>query len=250
MDRLSDRPSFSPSPIISASVLALPNPSSGHSFPELPSVRRRHWKRWIHCRFRHHRNRRRRSAGPAPSSRRQLLGPSASTILAAVSLSTPRIGLNSPPRTLPALQRPISMDLYGFNSAPTVRENHTVTGSHSGRRNIAIPDALSRFIGPLAFTSAHTTSSTDTTTPPARAWGASPHPFKTTRSVSIGPFFELLHHQFPRRPWPYQGHLLACTVHDFTERQLLFSELATPRDREPSSRGIIAFSPPLFFCLR
>ena len=43
------------------------------------------------------------------------------------------------------------MDFYGFNSAPTVRENHTVTGSHSGRRNITIPDQLSRFIGPSAF---------------------------------------------------------------------------------------------------
>ena len=43
------------------------------------------------------------------------------------------------------------MDFYGFNSASTVRENHTVTGSHSGRRNITIPDQLSRFIGPSAF---------------------------------------------------------------------------------------------------
>ena len=43
------------------------------------------------------------------------------------------------------------MDFYGFNSAPTVRENHTVTGSHSGRRNITIPDQLPRFIGPSAF---------------------------------------------------------------------------------------------------
>ena len=102
LDRLPDRPSFSPSPTISASVLALPNPSSGLSFPELPSLHRRHWKRWIHCRFRHHRHRRRRSTGPAPSSRRQLLGPSTSTILAAASLSTPRIELNSPSRTLPA----------------------------------------------------------------------------------------------------------------------------------------------------
>ena len=59
------------------------------------------------------------------------------------------------------------MDFYGFNSAPTVRENHTITGSHSGRRNIAIQDQLSRFIGPSAFTSAPTTSSADTTTPTA-----------------------------------------------------------------------------------
>ena len=43
------------------------------------------------------------------------------------------------------------MDFYGFHRAPTVRENHTVTGSHSGRRNITIPDQLSRFIGPSAF---------------------------------------------------------------------------------------------------
>ena len=52
------------------------------------------------------------------------------------------------------LQRPTSMDFYGFNSAPTVRKNHTTTGSYSGRRNIAIPDQLSRLIGPSAFTSA------------------------------------------------------------------------------------------------
>ena len=30
------------------------------------------------------------------------------------------------------------MGFYGFNNAPTVRKNHTVTGSHSWRRNIAI----------------------------------------------------------------------------------------------------------------
>ena len=51
------------------------------------------------------------------------------------------------------------MDVYGFHRAPTVRENHAVTEWHSGRRNIAIPDHLSRFIGPSAFTSALTTSS-------------------------------------------------------------------------------------------
>ena len=34
------------------------------------------------------------------------------------------------------------MDFYGFNSAPNVRENHTVTGSNSGPRNTAIPDQL------------------------------------------------------------------------------------------------------------
>ena len=139
------------------------------------------------------------------------------------------------------------MDFYGFNSAPTVRENYTVTGSHSGRRNTAIPDQLSRFIGPSAFTSAPTTSSADTTTPPSRAWSALPYPLKTTLSSSIRAFLEPLHHPFPQRSGPYQDHRPACTLHAFTVRQLRIHEPATPRDREPSSRGIIAFSLPPFF---
>ena len=71
LDRLSGRPSFSPSPIIGASVLALPNPSSGLHLPELappPTL-----ETWIHRRLRCYRHRRRRPTGPAPSSRRQLL---------------------------------------------------------------------------------------------------------------------------------------------------------------------------------
>ena len=43
------------------------------SFPELPSLHRRHWKRWIHRRFWRQRHRRRRPTGPALSSHRQLL---------------------------------------------------------------------------------------------------------------------------------------------------------------------------------
>ena len=73
LDRLSGRPSFSPSTTIGASVLALPNPSSGPYFPELPSLHRRHWERSSHRRLRRHRHRRRRPTEPAPSSRRQLL---------------------------------------------------------------------------------------------------------------------------------------------------------------------------------
>ena len=72
LDRLSGRPSFSLSPPIGAPVLALPNPSSGIHFPELPSLRRRHWKPSIHRRPRRHHHRRRRPTEPAPSSRRQL----------------------------------------------------------------------------------------------------------------------------------------------------------------------------------
>ena len=73
LDRLSGHLSFSPSPTIGASVLAFPNPSSGLYFPELPSLRRRHWKPWIHRQLRRHRHHRLRPTGPAPSSRRQLL---------------------------------------------------------------------------------------------------------------------------------------------------------------------------------
>ena len=46
---------------------------SGLYFSELPSLRRRHWKPWIHRRLRRNRHRRRRPTGPAPSSRRHLL---------------------------------------------------------------------------------------------------------------------------------------------------------------------------------
>ena len=73
LDRLLGRLSFSPSPIFGTSGLALPNPSSGIYFPELPSFRRRRWKPWVHVRLRCHRHRRRRPTESAPSSRRQLL---------------------------------------------------------------------------------------------------------------------------------------------------------------------------------
>ena len=126
------------------------------------------------------------------------------------------------------LQRPTFMDCYGFNSAPTVRENHTVTGSHSGRSNIAIPEQLSRFIGPSAFTSAPIT----------------PPRMPRRHRLGLGAPYRSLHHPFPQRSWPYQEHRLACTLHAFTVRQLRIREPATPRDRELSSRGIIAFSLP------
>ena len=70
LDRLSGRPSLSPSPTIGTSVLARPNHWSGLYFPELPSLNRRHGSRWIHRRFRRHSPRRRQPTGPAPSSRR------------------------------------------------------------------------------------------------------------------------------------------------------------------------------------
>ena len=73
LDRLSGRLSFSPSPTIGASVVALRNPSPGLYFPELPSLHRRHGKRWVHRRFWRHHPRRRRPTNPAPSNRRQLL---------------------------------------------------------------------------------------------------------------------------------------------------------------------------------
>ena len=72
LDRLSGRPSFSRSPTIGASV-SLPNRSSGLDAPELPSLRRRHWKPWIHRRLRRHRHGRRRPTEHAPSTRCQLL---------------------------------------------------------------------------------------------------------------------------------------------------------------------------------
>ena len=74
-------------------------------------------------------------------------GPSIPTISAAVSPSTRQTELNSPPRTLPAPSTTNFFGLHDFNSAPTVRENHSVNRSHSGCRNTAIPDHLSRFIG-------------------------------------------------------------------------------------------------------
>ena len=86
------------------------------------------------------------------------------------------------------------------------------------------------------------------TTPPSCAWGVLPYPFKTTLSFSIGFFLESPHHSFPQLSRPYQDHRSACTLHTFTVPQLRIREPATPHDREPSSRGMIAFSlPPLFF---
>ena len=109
LDRLSGRPSFSPSPIIGASVLALPNPSSGLHLPELappPTL-----ETWIHRRLRCYRHRRRRPTGPAPSSRRQLRWAFSPFISAAASPSTPQTGLISPSRTLPA---PSTTNFYGL----------------------------------------------------------------------------------------------------------------------------------------
>ena len=57
---------------------------------------------------------------------------------------------------------------------------------------------------------------------------------------------EPLHHRFPQRSWPYQDRRPACTIRTFTARQLRIREPATPRDGEPSSQGIIEFSPPRF----
>ena len=169
LDRLSGRRSFSSSPTIGASVLALPNPSPGLDFPALPSLHRRHEKRWIHRRLQRHRP-------PASTNWARTFKPLSTTLgLLPQVFQPPRRHLRRGQGSFhrhghcQRLQRPTSMDLYRFNSAPTVRENHTVTGSHSGRRNIAIPDQLSRFIGPSAFISALTTSSADTTTPPLPA---------------------------------------------------------------------------------
>ena len=52
---------------------SLSDPSSGLSFPELPSLRHRCWKHWVHFRFRRHRQRRCRLNEPSFSSLRQLL---------------------------------------------------------------------------------------------------------------------------------------------------------------------------------
>ena len=56
-----------------------------------------------------------------------------------------------------------------------------------------------------------------------------------------------LNHPFPQRPRPYQDHRPACTLPAVTVRQLRIREPTTPRDREPSLRGIIAFILPLPF---
>ena len=87
------RPRFSPS-----------NSSSGLSSPELPSLHRRDWKRWIKRRFRRHSPRRRRPDALSLPHQAAVnyVRPSSPSGLAAASPSTPRTWLISPPRTLPA----------------------------------------------------------------------------------------------------------------------------------------------------
>ena len=147
------------------------------------------------------------------------------------------------------MQAPSTTNFYGLlrlNSAPTVREKHTVTGSPSGRRNITIPDQLFRFIGPSAF---HQRSYILRGYHDATASGLErlPVPLKTTLSFSIGPFLEPLHHRSPQQSWPYQDRRPAYTLRTFTARQLRIRESASPRYGEPSSQGIVEFSPPVSF---
>ena len=220
------------------------NSSSGLSFQELPSLHRRDWKRWVHRRFRRHSPRRRRPTEPAPSSRRQLLWsfyPNYFSHRVAVYAAdrahftaTDTAGAfndqllwTSTASTAPlpsAKTTPSPVRTRGAATSP-FQTNYLVSSDHR------------------PFISALTTSSADTTTPPLPAWNAFPYPLKTTLSFSIGPFLEPLHHPFPQRSWPYQDHRPACTLHAFTVRQLRIREPATPRDRGPSSQGIIAFSP-------
>ena len=205
LDRLSGRPSFSPSPTIGASVLALRNPSPGLYFPELPSLHRRHGKRWVHRRFWRHNPRRRRPTRPAPSNRRQLLWTfypnyfsrrvavyaadrahfTATDIAGAFNdqrlwTSTASTAPLPSAKTTPSLVR-----TRGAATSP-LQTNYLVSSDHR------------------PFTSALTTSPADTTTPPLPAWNAFPYPLKTTFCFSIGSFLEPLHHRFPHQSWPCQ----------------------------------------------
>ena len=143
------------------------------------------------------------------------------------------------------LQRPTFMNFYGLTtplpsakSTPSpVRPRGAATSPFQTNYFVSSDHRL--FISAL-------TSCADTTTPPLPAWNAFPYLLKTTLSFSFGPFLEPLHHRFPQRSWPYQDRRPACTIRTFTARQLRIREPATPRDGEPSSQGIIEFSPPRF----
>ena len=82
-----------------------------------------------------------------PQAAVNYFSPSTTTISAAASPSTPQIELNSPPRTLPAPSTTIFYGRQRLQQRPYRPRNHTVTGSHSGRRNTVIPDHLSRLSG-------------------------------------------------------------------------------------------------------
>ena len=243
LNRLSGRPSLSPSPTIGASILALPN--LHRAFPSQSCYRSPADARNPGFTA--------DSGGIAPAGADQLslplqaavnyFGPSTPTISATASPSTPRTGLILPPRTLPASS---TTNVYGLLRLqqrpfrPRKPHRHRFELGASQHRHSRLAIAFYRAIG-LYQRSYH--SSADAMTPPPWAWSALPYPLKTTLSFSIGPFLESLHHPFPQRSWPYQDHRPACTLHAFTVRQLRIREPATPRDRGPSSQGIIAFSP-------
>ena len=247
LNRLSGRPSLSPSPTIGASILALPN--LHRAFPSQSCYRSPADARNPGFTA--------DSGGIAPAGADQLslplqaavnyFGPSTPTISATASPSTPRTGLILPPRTLPASSTTNFYGLLRLRQRPyRPRKSHRhrfALGSPQHRKS----RPTIAFIEPSAFTSAPTTSSADTTTPPLPAWNAFPYPLKTTLNFSIGPFLEPLHHRFPQRSLPYQDRRPACTLRTFTARQLRIREPATPRDGEPSSQGIIEFSPPFLF---
>ena len=128
-------------------------------------------------------------------------GPSIPTISAAVSPSTRQTELNSPPRTRPA---PSTTNFFGllrlqqrpYRPRKPQRQPFALgVPQHSHSRP---PIA---FYWASSFTSAPTTSSADTTTPPPWAWRASRYPLKTTLSITIRTVVEDLHHAFPQRAW-------------------------------------------------
>ena len=247
LDRLSGRPSFSPSTTIGASVLTL------------PILRRAFTSQSCH----------RSAAGAgnpgftsdsgviATAGADQLSLPlqaavnysrhSTTTISAAASLSTPRIELISPPRALPA---PSTTNFYGLLRLR--QRPYRSRKPHRHRFALRVPHhrhsrPIIAFYWTIDLHQRSNHSSKDATTTPLRAWRALPYPLKTIFSFSIGPFLESLHHPFPQQSRAYQDHRPACTLHAFTVRQLRIREPATPRYTETSSRGIIAFSLSLSF---
>ena len=248
LDRLSGRPSFSPSPTIGASVLALRNPSPGLYFPELPSLHRRHGKRWVHRRFWRHHPRRRRPTNPAPSNRRQLLW------IFYPNYFSRRVAVYAADRahfTATDIAGAFNDQRLWTSTASTAPlPSAKTTPSPVRTRGAATSPFQTNYLvssDHRPFISALTTSSADTTTPLLPAWNAFPYPLKTTLSFSIGPFLEPLHHRFPQRSWPHQDRRPAYTLRTFTTRQLRIRESASPRYGEPSSQGIIEFRPPPFF---
>ena len=171
------------------------------SFPELPSLRHYHCKPWIHHRPGRHHYRRRRPIGPAPSSRRQLLW------ALYPNYFSRRVAVYAADRA-----QFTATDTAGAFNDQLLRTSRLQQRPYRPRKPQRQPFALGvpqhshsrppiAFYWASSFTSAPTTSSADTTTPPPWAWRASRYPLKTTLSITIRTVVEDLHHAFPQRAW-------------------------------------------------